>query len=367
MNSHESTAVEREARPMADDSRRVLLIADLSGYTGYLVGSEPEEAPLIAGDLVQTIADQFAGDYELAGLEGDAVFMYAPLDGTSGASVLAGIARCYGAFQRRIESVRQATTCTCKACQLAPDLDLKFFVHVGTAVRQQIAGRDELAGRDVILVHRLLKGSAPAATGTRSYVLLTDAAVQALEIEPAASGLEPVRQSYEHFGEITAHVGAPNEAWLGPTDAMIGEGSTALIDVEREYAASPATLWELLTVPARREAWEGIEHIEEVPATGGRGIGTLSRCVARRLATMEEIVAWHPPNAFSRRTQVPGVGTVTETYELREVDGATRLRVRWYAADESASAPGAVEESLRQALDRLASLTSEALQGLLTA
>ena len=164
---------------MQPNSRSVLLIADLSGYTGYLLGSEPAEAPLIAGDLVQTIVDQLASDYELAGLEGDAVFVHAPLDRASGASVLAGIARCYGAFRRRMESLRQATTCTCKACQLAPDLDLKFFVHVGTAIRQQIAGRDELAGRDVILVHRLLKDSAPATIGLRSFVLLTEDAVGA--------------------------------------------------------------------------------------------------------------------------------------------------------------------------------------------
>ena len=38
-------------------TRELLLIADLSGYTGYLAGGEPEEAPLIAGDLVETLVD----------------------------------------------------------------------------------------------------------------------------------------------------------------------------------------------------------------------------------------------------------------------------------------------------------------------
>jgi hypothetical protein len=343
---------------MPDDARRVLLIADLSGYTGYLVSSEPEEAPLIAGDLVQTIVDAFAGDYKLAGLEGDAVFMSAPLDGTGGASVLAGIARCYGAFQRRIESVRQATTCTCKACQLAPDLDLKFFVHVGTAVQQQIAGREELAGRDVILVHRLLKDSAPATSGTQSYVLLTDAAAKALEIDPVASGLEQVRQSYEHFGEVTGYAGVPNEAWLDATDRIGGDPETAILDIERQYATSPDALWELLTVPSRREAWEGIEHIDEVPGTGGRGVGTLSRCVARRLATMEEIVNWRPPIEFARRAQTPELGPVTATFELQPVTNGTRLRVRWYAGDDVASVPQPLEAALHRALDRLSGLTT---------
>lgn len=335
------------------DSQRVFVVADLSGYTSYLVGGELEEAPLIAGDLVETIVRQFAGDYELAGLEGDAVFVHAPLDSVSGMSVLAGVARCYGAFRRRIESVRQATTCTCKACQLAPDLDLKFFVHVGKASLLSIAGREQLAGRDVILVHRLLKDSAPATMGLRSYVLLTDAAVQALGIDPSTSDLVAVQQSYEHFGEVTAYVGEPTDAWLGSSEAMLGGSGPALIDLERTYAVSAATLWDLLTVPRHREAWEGIEQVTEVPWSGERGVGTLSRCVARRLATMEEIVDWRPPNGFSRRTKAPGSGGITATYELQSVGAATRLRVGLSAPDNLGEVPQAFTDGLRDALDRL--------------
>ena len=36
-------------------------------------------------------------------------------------------------------------------------LDVKFVVHHGEFIRQKMSGREELAGRDVILVHRLLK------------------------------------------------------------------------------------------------------------------------------------------------------------------------------------------------------------------
>ena len=115
-------------------------------------------------------------------------------------------------------------------------------------------------------------------------------------------------------------------------------------------------LWELLTVPARREEWEGIQHIEEVAGSGERGIGTLSRCVARRLATMEEIVDWRPPNAFARRTRTPGLGAVTAAYELREEEGTTRLRLRWFAADGAGGVPQALDEGLRGALDRLEGL-----------
>ena len=340
------------------DDARILLIADLSGYTGYLVSGEAEEAPLIAGDLVQTIVDAFAGDYELGGLEGDAVFVHAPAAGVSGSSVLAGIARCYGAFRRRIESVRQATTCTCNACQQASDLDLKFFVHVGGAVPQRIAGRDELAGRDVILVHRLLKDSAPAATGMRSYVLLTEAAVTALAIDPAVSGLERVHQSYEHFGEVVAYVGPPTGGWDGSGSVGVGEGEVELIDLERHIATPRSSLWDLLTVPTSREAWEGIEHVDEMAGQGERGVGTLSRCVAQRLASVEQILDWRPPSGFARRTEYPGVGAITARYDLDEVAGGSRLRVRWSGADGVDTVPQWLEDRLRRGLDRLSGVAT---------
>ena len=336
-----------------DASTRVLIIADLSGYTSYLVGGEVEEAPLIAGDLVDTIVGQFSGDYELAGLEGDAVFVHAPLESVSGISVLAGVARCYGAFRRRIESVRQATTCSCQACQLATGLDLKFFVHVGTASMVKIAGRDELSGRDVILVHRLLKDSVPASLGLTSYVLLTDAAVRALDIDPAAFELERVQQSYEHFGEVTAYAGTPSDEWLRPSDGEPDAGGITLVDLERDYAIPPTALWELLTAPTQRERWEGIERVEEVSSPSERGVGTLSRCIARRLATMEEITEWRPPSSFSRRTQPTGTDGVTTTYELRQTEDATSLRVRMYGAEGMNGESQALELGLREALERL--------------
>jgi hypothetical protein len=37
------------------------------------------------------------------------------------------------------------------------DLDFEFVCHHGEFIKQKMSGRDELAGRDVILVHRLLK------------------------------------------------------------------------------------------------------------------------------------------------------------------------------------------------------------------
>lgn len=332
-----------------ESGERVLLVADLSGYTSYLVGGEAEEAPLIAGDLVETVVSHLSAEFELAGLEGDAAFVHAPVAGLRGRRLLDAIGDCDAAFRRRIESLRQATTCTCTACRTAPTLDLKFFVHVGAAVRQRIAGRDELAGRDVILVHRLMKDSAPAALGIPSYALLTEAARAALEIDADAAGLRAVRQTYDHFGDVEAWVGDP-ATWSRSVHA--DEAAAPILDESEVIAADPTALWELLTVPDRRAQWEGIEQVQELD-DGARGVGTRSRCVARRLSTMEEIVEWRPPFAFARRTRLPEAGDVTVRYDLYALDGETRLRLRWHASDPNAPLAREALKNVRVAQERL--------------
>jgi Protein of unknown function (DUF2652)/Polyketide cyclase / dehydrase and lipid transport len=331
--------------------QRIFVIADLSGYTGYLVQGEDEEAPLIAGDLVETIVTRLASGFELAGIEGDAVFVHAPLAAMSGEHLLNAIGECHAAFQRRIESVRLATTCTCSACQRAPTLELKFFVHTGPAAIQRIAGREELAGRDVILVHRLMKDSAPATLGLQTYVLLTDAAVAALRIQPTPR-LSRVVQTYEHFGDVVGWVGDPR-SWAHGAEATLNAESPA-VDLEVTLDAPPSAVWDLLTLPIERERWEGIERVEDLDPELPRGLGTRSRCIARRLATIEEIVDWRPISSMARRSR-RGEHTITVRYDLEEDGSATQLRVRWYGPPDGAGPGGPTgRDEVATSVERLA-------------
>ncbi len=123
-----------------------LVIADITGYTAYLARGEIEHAPTIAGDLLETVIGRLEPPFRLAKFEGDAAFLWVEDGRAEGSLLLDAIEAAYVAFRRRLRSIAQATTCDCNACQRAPQLDLKFFVHHGQYVRSQIAGRDELAG-----------------------------------------------------------------------------------------------------------------------------------------------------------------------------------------------------------------------------
>ena len=333
-------------------SRDLLLIADISGYTGYLASSEPEEAPMIAGDLVGTVVDSLVPPFELGGLEGDAAFLHVDPQRLDGPGLISAISGCYDAFRRRVESLRLGSSCECSACRTVLQLDLKFFAHVGTVLHQRIAGRDELSGRDVILVHRLMKDSAPARAGAESYALLTDAVIDAFDIDPLATGLEPVRQEYEHLGVVDGYVlDSDSLRDAARQDPAAGFDGEILAEDRRVIDSSPSVVWELLTVPAGRQAWEGIESVEELTPGGLPGVGSRTRCVARHLTSLEEIVEWNPPNRLARRTQLDGIGQALVAYTLEPIGEGTSLTARWHA-DGEAPVPAKVA-SLVAALDRL--------------
>ena len=178
------------------------LIADISGYTGYLADVELDHAQDILADLVGAVVTALRPNFRLAKLEGDAAFTFMTAETIDGSMLLDTIERCYFGFRRRRRDVRQATSCDCNACVRIPDLDLKFVVHHGDAIIQKVAGRQELLGSDVIVVHRLLKNDVVETMGIDAYALITQRCVDATEIDPAALGMREHAETYDRIGEV---------------------------------------------------------------------------------------------------------------------------------------------------------------------
>jgi uncharacterized protein YndB with AHSA1/START domain len=339
-----------------------LVIADLTGYTAYLAGSEIEHAPVIAGDLLETIVGRLDPPYRLAKFEGDAGFLFVEDGRAPGSLLVDAIEACYLAFRRRLRSIDAATSCDCASCRLAPRLDLKVFVHHGTYVHSRIAGRDELAGSDVILAHRLLKGTVAASARTAGFALFTAAAVEALRLEPAALGMVAAEETIEHLGRVATFVWDLESRWRVESGRRVldGSGRDVVLDLDMALAAEPSRVWAYLTSPALRSRWEGPIVIDESTVGGRRGIGTVTQCVTGRLATIEEVVDWQPYDHIGWRVAVPEVGPVEATVDLDPVAPGTRVRLRWTVdAPVGASTFAAVERDKRAALRRLARIVAE--------
>src|SRR6476659_6135809 len=189
------------------------LIADISGYTGYLADVELEHAQDILADLIGAVVSSLRPYFRLAKLEGDAAFTFASVERIDGTMLLDTIERCYFGFRRRRRDVRQATSCECNACVRIPDLNLKFVVHHGEAIGQKVAGRQELLGSDVIVVHRLLKNDVVEKSGTTAYALLSQRCIDAADIDPLALGMREHREAYDHIGDVPAWVHDLERRW----------------------------------------------------------------------------------------------------------------------------------------------------------
>jgi uncharacterized protein YndB with AHSA1/START domain len=323
-----------------------LVLADLTGYTAYLSGSEIEHAPAIAGDLLETIVGRLEPPFRLMKFEGDAAFLFVE-DGRADASLLLdAIEAAYLAFRRRLRSIDQATSCDCSSCQLAPRLDLKLFVHHGAVVWSRIAGHDELAGQDVIVVHRLLKGTGAAAGRGSGFALFTGPALEALELDAEALDLRAGVEEIEHLGRVETFTLELETLWQGESAVRridIADADLAF-GIDATFPAERSVVWAHLTSPALRMEWEGPIVIEETSAGGRRGVGTIAQCVTGRLATLEEIVDWQPYDRIAWRLAVPGIGPAAATADLEPSDGGTRLRLRWAYEGGPAADPASLQK-----------------------
>ncbi len=186
--------------------RALLVIADIGGYTRFMKVHRINlaHAQYVVGRLLEATIDAAGGKWKLAKLEGDAAFFYAKLpdegglDGTRLRDQLVAIRR---AFVNRRDRLTADRTCSCDACTQSDKLTLKFVAHAGEVALQKVKRLTELAGVDVILVHRLLKNTVPVS----EYVLMSEEVTQALsaagigepaEIEEELEGLGQVRTFY---------------------------------------------------------------------------------------------------------------------------------------------------------------------------
>ncbi|HYC06683.1 MAG TPA: DUF2652 domain-containing protein, partial [Candidatus Binatia bacterium] len=272
-------------------------------------GVELDHAQDILADLISTVATALRPTFRLAKLEGDAAFVVAPAERIDASLLLDTIERCYFGFRRRRRDVRQATSCECDACVRIPDLDLKFVIHSGQAIRQRIAGWEELVGADVIVVHRLLKNSVVEETGIRAYALFSDAAVRATDLRPDALGMRPHRETYEAVGEIAGWVEDLEARWRDEEDRqrVIVKRSEAMYTVEIPTVAPPQLAWEFVTTPGRRTGWQaGVTGVEGIGDR--RGVGAANHCMHGKDVIVEEILDWRPYDYVTLRSTMPTPG-----------------------------------------------------------
>ena len=203
---------------MADEPiDTVLLIADISGYTRFMLANRMaiSHGQGIISDLLGAVIAASRLPLTVEKLEGDAVFLAAQrtpdLDWPAVCAAIGSqLPALVESFDAKLRLLAQDNVCNCPTCMHMHQLALKVIGHVGTALRYRLGRFDELAGPDVIAVHRLLKNG----LASNRYLLLTESAFQALR--PAGTWMSAT--------EDLEGLGRQDIRWL-PLHAPIGQTS----------------------------------------------------------------------------------------------------------------------------------------------
>ncbi len=180
--------------------RALLLIADIGGYTRYMKVHRVNlsHAQDIVARLLEAVIDAAGPRFKLSKLEGDAALFYAT--NVDVGRFTDEIARIQKAFLGRRQQIVIDRLCNCDGCTQVDQLTLKFVAHLGEVAFQKVKSFTELAGLDVILVHRMLKNGVPL----REYVLMTQPVLDGIEPAPGERA-RPLDEDYEGVGATRVH------------------------------------------------------------------------------------------------------------------------------------------------------------------
>jgi hypothetical protein len=310
-----------------------LLIADITGYTAFLHGSELDHAQGILTQLLKLLLEETRRPMVVSRTAGDAVISYAMGEPFLQSQTLVDrLEHTYGAFREAIDRMVLNNHCTCAACVNVAALDLKFFLHHGTFAVQDLGGHDELVGSDVNLLHRLLKNSVVEDTGITAYALYTRAAIDQLNLGEWEQGLKAHTEHYEHLGEVEVRVQD-----LSPIAEAARAARSVRIPLEQtrtehivELDAPAAAVWDALTDPDHRKVLMGSTSMARGETTMSEGSEFI--CYHGDILTKQEIVVYDPLRRLvtHERVHLPlGVLMVPVEYELQPSDRGIRLIERF--------------------------------------
>lgn len=318
-----------------------LVLADISGYTEFLSGSELEHAQGIIDDLVAAVLESLTPTVSLVKLEGDAVFGHAPLSRFSSPLLLLNLLEaCYRDFRDSLRAMQRANTCRCAACANVGQLDLKFVAHRGEYVERQVAGATDLAGPDVILAHRLLKNSIRESTGLSGYAFLSAACLDASE--PVAGAIEH-SEEHEPFGKVRGLVfdmAAAADA-LDALRRVVVEPGEADMEITYRVEAPLSVAWAAFTDGAMAPQWSTTyrSQIDKPNEQGRIGVDAERHCDHGSWSSNARFVDWQPPRYFTLRRKASGRSwqapppMLEMTEFIPRDDGGTDVTIRMRSDD----------------------------------
>lgn len=263
----------------------LLFIPDISGFTDFVNETEIEHSRHIIEELLESLIDANVLEMQVSEIEGDAILFFRPGQAPNINDLLAQIRRMFLDFHLHLKKYEQNRICQCGACCSATNLSLKFVLHYGEVAANQVKDHSKLFGREVIVVHRLLKNSIDG----RQYAIITDALFQSADNHVVGQTWSDFNSSEEVYdvgsigfqyldlGPLVAEVPEP-----GHEDFAVSGASRSVMSLEEIIEAPLELVFDVVSDLAFRANWiEGLIDSDELNH-GITQAGSTHRCVIKR-------------------------------------------------------------------------------------
>ena len=197
-----------------------IVLVDISGYTNFISGHNIDSskskklstgeahAEHIISDLLEKVINELDGVLTVNKLQGDAALFYAVSDNYKKVSdkILKKLQSSFVVFNQRVEEIKFCEACACGTCADIGNLKLKSFVHYGDFLIKEINQFKEIAGRDVILAHRLMKNT----ISVSEYMLFTKPFTEIKNID-SLGNVEDRVEKYDDIGQVDCSIFYPDK------------------------------------------------------------------------------------------------------------------------------------------------------------
>jgi len=261
----------------------LLFMPDISGFTEFVSSTEITHAQSIIQEVLEILVESNQINMEVGEIEGDAIFFYRLGKPPNMNELLKQVQTMFTKFHQHLQRYDKQRICPCEACSSAAQLKLKIIAHFGEVAGYEVKSHRKLFGKDVIVLHRLLKNG----LNKKEYALLTDPLMNGAETStqlPEWFCPEEAKEYYD-VGEVSFKVSDLTKLKEQLPEAQIEEMNSAskakIIFTEEGILHAPAqkvfgALFDLM----QRPKWmEGILRIEMVTKDIINRIGTMHRCI----------------------------------------------------------------------------------------
>ena len=262
----------------------LLFMPDISGFTEFVSKTEIQHAQSIVGELLEIIMESNQLDLEVSAIEGDAIFFYRLGKAPSLEQLLEQVQHMFTRFHQQLLKYDHERICPCGACSSAKHLKLKFFAHYGEVSSYKVKEHHQLFGKEVIVLHRLMKNN----IDKEEYTLLTNDVLDQHDAsdghhlyDGAAHAMEQYDTGDIHFMVVDlADLRQRIEA-VEPEAIHLSEKTKVSFTEERVLDTPIEKVFlSIFDLPQRVNWMEGVKGIKVLKKPGVNRPGTVHQCIA---------------------------------------------------------------------------------------